>query len=103
MKFEKFDLNSYSSDWKMDILKQVSDSPGNSRKMTLRSNFKTKFSERPLDVLRGFFLHFGVILDAWLARVILQLKIGRPKRWNVPFSGQGRKNDVTQQLQTKVA
>ena len=88
----------------MDILKQeLSDLPGNSRKMTLRSNFKIKFSERPLDVLRRFFLQFGVILDVWLARVILQLKVGRPKRWNIPFAGQGRKNDVTQQLQTKVA
>ena len=39
----------------------MSDWPGNDRKMTSHSNFKLRFSERPLDEVRGFLFQFVVI------------------------------------------
>ena len=33
---------------------------------------------------------------------MIQLKVGRLKKWNDTLVGRQRKNDVTQQLQTKI-
>ena len=37
------------------------DWPDNDRKMTSDRNFKLRFSERSLDLVRGFLFQFGVI------------------------------------------
>ena len=39
----------------------TSDWPGNDGKMTSQNNFKLRFSERSLDLARGFLVQFGVI------------------------------------------
>ena len=60
--FEKFDFHGYSSDWKLDILKQgISDWPGNDGKMTSHNNFKVRFSGRSLNVVIGVLFQFGLI------------------------------------------
>ena len=69
---EKFGFHWYSSDRKLTIKKQtISDLPDNDRKMTSYSNFKLRFSERSLDVIRGFLFQFGVIWKVWLPGVII--------------------------------
>ena len=40
----------------------MSDWPGNDRKITSHSNFKLRFSGKPLDIVRGFLFQFGAIL-----------------------------------------
>ena len=62
---EKFDFHGYSSDWKLDIVKQgMSDWLGNNGRMTSYttiSNFKLTFYKRPLVLVRDFLFEFGVI------------------------------------------
>ena len=61
MRREKFGFHGYSSDLKLDIVKLgMSVWPENDRKMTSHSNFKLRFSEKPLDVVRRFLFQFGV-------------------------------------------
>ena len=63
--------------WKMTVIKQgMSNWPGNGRKVTSHNNFKLRFSERSLDVVRGFLFQFGLIWKVWLPEVIIYLKIG---------------------------
>ena len=46
----------------MAIVKQgMPDWQGNDGKMTSHSNFKIRFSERSLDLVRGFYYEFDVI------------------------------------------
>ena len=62
MQFDKFGFHGYSCDWKLDILMHgMSDWSGNDGKTTSHNNFKLRFSERFLDLVRGFSLKFGVI------------------------------------------
>ena len=59
---EKLGFHGYSSDWKLDIVKGgMSDWPGSDRKIMSQSNFKIRFSERSLDLVRGFLFQFGVV------------------------------------------
>ena len=51
--------------------------------------------------LVAFFSESGVIWKDLLPEVIILLKIGDLKRRSVPLAGQQRKNEVSQQLQTK--
>ena len=76
--------------------------PGTDGKMTSHSNFKVRFSESSLDLVTGLLFQFGAIREVWFPLVLLWLKIGHCKETNVRFAGQRRKNDVTQQLETKV-
>ena len=39
----------------------MSDWPGNDTKMTSHRNFKLRFSESSLDLVRGFLFQFGAI------------------------------------------
>ena len=99
--FEKFGFHEYSSDLKLDIVKErKSDWLGNDRKRTSDSNFKLRFSKRPLDLIRGFWLEVDVIWEFWQPLVIMYVKIGNCKTRNVRLTGQRQKNDVTYQLQT---
>ena len=61
--------------------------------MNPQSNFKLRFSERSLDVVRGFLFQFGgVTWEVWLPGVLILLKVGHCKARNV----------ATQQLQIKI-
>ena len=54
-------------------------------------------------MVRGFWFEFGMIWEvAWVPRVLVWLKIGHCKTWNIVLAGQREKDDVTQQLQTKI-
>ena len=39
----------------------MSDWPGNDKKITSHSNFRLRFPERPLDIVRGLLPQFGAI------------------------------------------
>ena len=96
MRFEKLGFHGYSSDYKLDIIRQrMSDLLGNDRKMAPHINFKLTNFKRFLDVVRGFFFKFGVIWEGKLPRVIIELKIGHLKRRMVVLAGLGWRNDVT--------
>ena len=69
MWFETFGCQWWSCKWKMTILKQVmSDWPGNDRIMTSHSNFKLRYSETSLDVVRGFFVSIWCDLRSLVTR-----------------------------------
>ena len=103
MWYKNSDFHGFPSDWKLDIVKEgIWDLPSNNRKMTSHSNFKVKFSERPLDLVRGSSFQFYVISEVWLPWVLIWLKIGHCKARNVKLAGQRRKNGVTQHLQSKI-
>ena len=73
---------------------------GNDRQMAPNSDFKLKFSERPLRVAGVFLFQFGVVWEVWLPGVTyLKLKIGNLKTRSVALTGQRQKNDVRQQPQ----
>ena len=74
----------------------------NEGKTTSHSNLQLRFSERSLDLVRGFLVQFGLIWNVWLPWVLIWLKIGHCKARNVKLVGQWRKSDVTQQLQNKI-
>ena len=58
---EKFHCQWLSPKWKLDIVKPgMSDWPDNDWKITSRRNFKLRFSERSLDIVRSFFFEFIV-------------------------------------------
>ena len=42
------------------VEQETSDSPGNDGKMTSHSNFRLRFSKKPLNLVKGLF-QFGVI------------------------------------------
>ena len=71
--------------------RNMSDSPSNDRKMMSHSNFKLRFPETYLDLVRGFQFEFDLIWEVWLPVVIIQLKNGHCKTRNVGQSGQRRK------------
>ena len=73
------------------------DWPGNDRKMTSHSIFKLSFFERSLDLVRGFLFQSGVIWDVWPPGVIIWLKM-----WHLKLAGKRLKNDVTQQIKSKI-
>ena len=75
---------------------------GNDRKNDVQNNFKLRFSKRSLDLVKGFLFQFGVIWEVWLPVVIIQVKNGHCKTRNIRLAGQRQKNDVTQQIQTKI-
>ena len=55
MWFENFGFHGYSCDGKLDIVMQgIWDLPGNDGKMTSHDNFKLRFSESSLDLVRDF-------------------------------------------------
>ena len=68
----------------------------------LHSNFKLRFSERSVNVVRGSFFQFSVVLEVWLPGVMINLKVGNLKRRNVALAEQRRESGVTQELQTKI-
>lgn len=86
MRFEKLGFHGYSSDYKLDIIRQ---------RMSPHINFKLTNFKRFLDVVRGFFFKFGVIWEGKLPRVIIELKIGHLKRRMVVLAGLRWRNDVT--------
>ena len=45
--------------------------PGKNGKMTSHSNFKLRFSKKPLDLVGGFSFEFGVIGEVGLPVVII--------------------------------
>ena len=49
----------------------MSEWPGNEGNITSHNNFKLRFGERCLDLVRGFLFQFGVILEVWLPVVII--------------------------------
>ena len=92
MWFDKFGFQGYSSDWKLDIIKQgMSGWPGNDGKMTSQNNFKLRFLERSLDLVRDFLFQFGLIGEVWLPVVIISVKNGHCKTRNGRLAGQRRR------------
>ena len=88
---------------KMVIVKQgMSDWLGSDGKMTSRNNFKLGFSKRSFDLIKGFYFKFDVIWEVWLPWTLIRFKIGHCNARNVRLAGQRQKNDITQQLQTKM-
>ena len=65
----------------------MSDWPGNDGEMTSLSNFKLRFSKRPLDLVRDFLFQFGLISEVWLPWVRIWVKIGHCKARNVRLAG----------------
>ena len=87
----------------MAILKEVmSHWSDNGRKITSHRISKLRFSERSLDLIRGFQIVFDIIGEVWLPGVIIYLKIYHLKRRNVALAGQRQENDVTLKLQTRI-
>ena len=103
MGVDNFSFHEQSSHWKLDIVKEgMSDWKGNDEKITSHSNFKLKFSKKPLDLTADFLFQFGLIWEICFAWVLLWLKIGHCKARNVKLTGQWRRNDVMKWLQTKI-
>ena len=49
----------------------MSDWPDNVGKITSHSNFKLRYSERSVDVVRAFMFQFDVMSKVWLPGVII--------------------------------
>ena len=49
----------------------MSDWPGSYGKITSHKNFKIRFSERSLDLVRGFPFEFDVAGEVWLPLVLI--------------------------------
>ena len=72
MRFDNFGPHGYSSDCKLNIVKQgMWDWSVNDVKMTSHNNFKLRFSGRSLHLVTGFLFQFGVISEIWLPVVII--------------------------------
>ena len=55
MRFDKFGFHGYSSDWKLDIVKQgMSDWHGNDGEMTSHSNSRLSFCKRLWGLYKGY-------------------------------------------------
>ena len=92
MWFEKFGFHGYSSDWRLDIVKQeMSDWPGNNEKMTLHRNFKLRFSERPLDLVIDCLFKLDAILEVWVPWVLTDWKMNIAKQGMSDWPGNGGK------------
>ena len=72
------------------------------RKNDVTQQLQIKISESSLDLIRGFLFQIVVIWNVWLPLVIILVKNGHCKTTNVRLTGQRKRNDVTQQLITKI-
>ena len=87
----------------MVIAKQeMSDWPGNNRKITSHSNFKLRYSETPLDVVRGFFASIWCDLRSLVTRGNHLVENWQCLNKERRIGRETTKNDVTQQLQIKI-
>ena len=66
----------------------IPDWQGNYGKMISNSNFKLKFSKRSWDIVSGFLLEFGVILQVWPPGVLNKFKFSHSKTRNVELASQ---------------
>ena len=66
------------------------------------SDFKLRFSESLLVLVRSFLFQMGVVWTVWWSKVIILLKIDHLKNRNVALTEQQLKNDVIQKPQTTI-